>query len=87
MSVVAALSRWLIHTNRRRNGAWTQRYEHGIPVTGLSPIPDQDSTGTTVHFLPDDLVRSMGEVSPPVLERSAALWPQLVVEVADERSA
>lgn len=38
MSVVAALSEWLVHTNRRRNGAWTQRYEHGIPVTDLVPI-------------------------------------------------
>ena len=51
MSTVAALSPWLVHTNRRRNGAWTQRYEHGVPVTGLLSIPDQDTTGTTVHFL------------------------------------
>jgi hypothetical protein len=29
----------------------------------------------------------MGEVSPPVLERSAALCRQLAVEVADERRA
>jgi len=26
MSVVAALSTWLVHTNRRRGGSWTQRY-------------------------------------------------------------
>ena len=26
MSVVADLSQWLIHANRRRNGTWTQRY-------------------------------------------------------------
>lgn len=32
ISVVAALSEWLIHTNRRRNGAWVQRYEHGVPL-------------------------------------------------------
>ncbi len=64
VSVVAALSPWLVHTNRRRNGAWTQRYEHGVPVTGLLSIPDQDTTGTTVHFLPADSVRSMQQVSP-----------------------
>ncbi|WP_235926173.1 ATP-binding protein [Actinokineospora pegani] len=52
MSVVAALSEWLVHTNRRVNGSWTQRYEHGVPVTGLTPIPDDGTTGTTVHFLP-----------------------------------
>ena len=85
MSAVAALSPWLIHTNRRRNGAWTQRYAHGVPVTGLVSIPDQDSTGTTVHFLPADCVRSVREVSVPVLWQSAAAWPQLVVEVVDER--
>jgi DNA gyrase subunit B len=50
MSVVAALSDWLIHTNRRRNGSWTQRYEHGLPVTDLVPITSTSTTGTTVHF-------------------------------------
>lgn len=86
MSVVAALSPWLVHTNRRRNGAWTQRYEHGVPVTDLRAIPDQDTTGTTVRFLPADTVRSMAEVSPSVLRRWTAAWPQLAVEVIDERT-
>lgn len=53
MSVVASLSTWLTHTNRRLNGSWTQRYEHGIPVTDLIAIPDDGTTGTTVRFLPD----------------------------------
>ncbi|MEU4671643.1 ATP-binding protein [Amycolatopsis sp. NPDC023774] len=52
MSVVAALSEWLEHLNRRANGSWRQRYEHGIPVTDLTPICDDGATGTTVHFLP-----------------------------------
>lgn len=59
LSVVAALSPWLVHINRRRNGAWTQRNEYGVPVTGLDPIPHQDYTGTTVRFLAADSVRSM----------------------------
>jgi len=41
MSTVAALSEWLTHTNRRSNGAWTQRYEHGVPVTDLVPAGDR----------------------------------------------
>ena len=53
MSVVAALSDWLVHTNRRLNGSWTQRYEHGLPVTDLDAIPAGATTGTTVHFHPD----------------------------------
>lgn len=94
MSIVAALSTWLVHTNRRRNGAWTQRYEHGIPVTALVSIPDNESTGTTVHFLPNDDVRAMHEVtqevmqkvSPSALRQATAMWPQLIVEVIDERT-
>lgn len=53
VSVVSALSRWLIHTNRRAGGAWAQRYEHGVPVAGLEPIEASGHTGTTVQFLPD----------------------------------
>jgi topoisomerase-4 subunit B len=53
MSVVSALSRWLTHTNRRHHGSWTQRYEWGLPVTDLVAIPDDGTTGTTVHFQSD----------------------------------
>ncbi|MEU2021875.1 ATP-binding protein [Streptomyces sp. NPDC016469] len=52
MSVVAALSDRLTHTNRRANGSWSQRYEHGVPVTDLDPLPDDGRTGTRVHFHP-----------------------------------
>ena len=87
MSTVAALSRWLVHTNRRREGAWTQRYEHGIPVTGLLSIPAQEATGTTVHFLPTDNMLPGQELSPSMLHRLAARWPQLAVEIIDERAS
>lgn len=50
MSVVAALSDRLTHTNRRLNGSWTQRYEYGVPVTDLDPIDSDGTTGTSVHF-------------------------------------
>ena len=39
ISDVAALSEWLVHANRRQDGAWTQRYEHRIPVTGWCRSP------------------------------------------------
>ncbi len=82
MSVVAALSEWLIHTNRRRNGAWTQRYEHGIPVTDLVPVDDDHTSGTTVHFLPGGELR--GAVTAAEL-RLLTAWPHLSVEVIDQR--
>lgn len=53
MSVVAALSIWLEHTNHRVNGAWTQRYEYGVPIDELVEVPSSPRTGTTVRFLPD----------------------------------
>ena len=86
MSIVAALSQWLIHTNRRRDGAWTQRYEHGIPVTGLLPLPPAATTGTTVHFLPADEVSPTPGLSPESLRRLAAAWPHLHVDIVDERN-
>jgi topoisomerase-4 subunit B len=86
MSTVAALSTWLVHTNRRRNGAWTQRYEQGVPVSALVATPDGETTGTTVQFLPVDEV-GVREVSPSMLRRATTGWPHLVVEVNDERAS
>lgn len=85
ISTMAALSTWLVHTNRRSNGAWTQRYEHGIPVTGLTPIPAQGSTGTTVHFLPTAGVGSARMVSTSALQRAQLSWPHLRIEIVDNR--
>ncbi|WP_254394553.1 ATP-binding protein [Streptomyces sp. AC512_CC834] len=83
VSVVAALSEWLVHTNRRLDGAWTQRYEHGVPVTGLEPVEADGTTGTLVHFWPD---RSLGPLRVPEavdLTRLADAWPHLEVRVDD----
>ena len=64
MSVVSALSRWLIHTNHRAGGAWTQRYEHGVPATDFEPIEASGRTGTTVQFLPDATLIHDAMVAP-----------------------
>ena len=53
MSVVAALSTWLIHENRRLDGAWTRRYERGLPDEDLTEVDAGPHTGTVVHFRPD----------------------------------
>ena len=85
ISVVAALSKWLVHTNRRRTGAWTQRYEHGVPVTDLLSVPDDGTTGTTVRFLPDESIRA--DTVRAGLDDAivAEAWPHLSLEVRDER--
>lgn len=84
ISVVAALSGWLAHTNRRRDGAWTQRYEHGIPVTSLMPVPGSSATGTTVHFCPVETVRTSSAHEVLDAVRLAASWPALSVEIRHE---
>jgi DNA gyrase subunit B len=77
MSVVAALSEWLTHTNRRENGSWLQRYERGIPVTDLTPITSNGTTGTTVHFRPDRTLPA----GTDNLQEWAGAWPRLEVDV------
>lgn len=84
ISVVAALSEWLVHTNRRQDGAWTQRYEHGVPVSGLTEIAGDGTTGTTVHFLADEPLRATGWPAAE-LARLVASWQDLAVDVNDER--
>ncbi|MEV8524362.1 ATP-binding protein [Streptomyces sp. NPDC052000] len=87
MSTVAALSTWLVHTNRRHSGSWTQRYEHGIPTTDLKPITDDRTTGTVVHFLPSEPLRTAHEMTAEELTRLAEAWPQLAVTIEDRRAA
>ncbi|POX57312.1 ATP-binding protein [Streptomyces sp. Ru71] len=85
MSVVAALSEWLVHTNRRVDGAWTQRYEYGVPVTDLEPVEADGTTGTLVHFRPDGPLRTTGVSMRGRCERLAQVWPDLAIEVDDRR--
>ncbi|HEX5566958.1 MAG TPA: hypothetical protein VFY14_08575 [Streptomyces sp.] len=85
MSVVAALSEWLVHTNRRLSGAWTQRYEHGVPVTGLEPLEVDGTTGTLVRFLPDAPPSARWSLSVDDLTRWATHWPDLKVRLDDQR--
>jgi topoisomerase IV subunit B len=73
------LSEWLVHTNRRRDDAWTQRYERGMPMTGLGPIPGNSATGTTVHFCPDETVRASGAHAVIDAVQLAASWRELPV--------
>ncbi|MEW2306632.1 ATP-binding protein [Streptomyces sp. NPDC006655] len=81
MSVVAALSTWLIHTNRRLDGSWTQRYEHGVPVTGLEPVEADGTTGTSVRFLPDGSPRPRYSSTTAEVTRWSAHWPHLTVRL------
>lgn len=81
--MVAALSDWLLHENRRVDGGWQQRYERGIPTTDLVALDTAVSTGTGVHFQPSRDLAPLPQDAPRAL--SAAETPWLRVDVADER--
>lgn len=90
MSVVAALSEWLVHTNRRLDGAWTQRYEHGVPVSGLNPVEADGTSGTLVHFKPEESLGSLppagyGVLNGDLTHRLATAWPHLDIRLHDRR--
>ncbi|MFF9481658.1 ATP-binding protein [Streptomyces sp. NPDC014733] len=86
MSTVAALSRWLLHTNRRANGAWRRRYAHGVPVTALEVVPADGTTGTLVHFLPDEALGPRWSPTGDEPARWRAHWPDLTVRLDDRRT-
>jgi topoisomerase-4 subunit B len=83
MSTVAALSTWLLHTNRRNDGAWTQRYEHGVPTTDLLPTEGTPATGTTVRFRADPQLVTASTLRADDL-RDVAAFPSLTVDVRVE---
>lgn len=83
MSVVAALSDWLLHQNRRLEGAWQQRYERGVPVSDLQELPADGTTGTVVCFRPADGLEPIDvDDLRGVLAED---WPTLAFKVHDRR--
>ena len=53
VSVVNALSEWLVITIARDGIEKTQRFERGIPVTDLTTGNKADWRGTKIHYMPD----------------------------------
>lgn len=53
VSVVNALSEWLVVEVRREGFVYQQRYERGVAVTELKKIGKSKSTGTKITFKPD----------------------------------
>ena len=58
VSAVNALSTWMETTVKRNGKIWQQRFERGVPVTGLAVVGQCDSaeTGTSQRFMRDDTV-------------------------------
>ncbi len=53
VSVVNALSEWLVATVKREGKVHRQSYRYGVPDGPIEVIGETDETGTTISFLPD----------------------------------
>lgn len=56
VSVVNALSEWLVAKVRREGKEYMQSFSRGEANTELQCIGDAKTTGTTIHFKPDDQI-------------------------------
>ncbi len=56
VSVVNALSSWLVAEVSRDNKLHRQNYEKGIPKDTLDVVGDSSTTGTMISFMPDETI-------------------------------
>ena len=68
VSVVNALSEWLIAKVRRNGNEYMQRFERGITKSELEIIGKSTETGTTIHFKPDPTIFEIIEYDFDTLE-------------------
>ncbi|MGE5598565.1 MAG: ATP-binding protein, partial [Bacteroidota bacterium] len=89
VSVVNALSSWLEVWVRQGGKTYHQRYEHGIPVTGVEVIGPAEDTGTTTRFLPDPEIFETAEFNYETLynylREQAFLNKGVRITLTDER--
>ncbi len=89
VSVVNALSEWLVAKVRRDGMEYMQRFEKGIATTELQPIGNSSLTGTTIHFKPDSEIFETIEFSLETLEfrfrEMAFLNKGIKIIIHDER--
>lgn len=69
VSAVNALSDYLEVTINRDGHRYRQRYERGVPQTELQTLGESDTTGTTIHFLPDDTIFETIDFQHDILAR------------------
>ena len=89
VSVVNALSKWLVLEIGRDGKVYQQRYERGVPVTKLEVVGKTDRTGTIISFAPDPEIFETVEFDFDLLAQrmreTAFLNRGLRIEMKDER--
>ncbi|PSQ60623.1 DNA topoisomerase (ATP-hydrolyzing) subunit B [Halobacteriales archaeon SW_7_71_33] len=93
VSVVNALSKWLEVTVKRDGDVWFHRFDHGEPqgdIERVREMRDDEETGTTIHFWPDDEIFELTEYEFDTLasrlRELAFLNPGVQLAIEDERS-
>lgn len=92
ISVTNALSKELVVQVKRNGKVYQQKYRHGNPVADLGVIGDagNESTGTTVRFLPDNEIFQTTEFSFEILSSRlrelAFLNKGVEITIEDERT-
>lgn len=90
VSVVNALSEWLVATIKRNGKIYEQRFERGIPTTDLVVIGDSKTTGTAIQFKPDHEIFEILEYSYETLEsrfrEMAFLNKAIKITISDKRT-
>ena len=90
VSCVNALSEWMDVIVYRDGKMYKQRYERGIPFSGVDCIGTSNNHGTVVHFKPDEDIFEVSEYSYDILrkrfEELAYLNKGLEIECQDERT-
>jgi DNA gyrase subunit B len=92
VSVVNALSEWLIAEVRRDGKVYRQEFARGVPAKDVEVVgkAEKDDTGTTISFLPDPEVFDEVEFSADTLQQrlreTAFLTRGLRIVLTDERA-
>jgi DNA gyrase subunit B len=92
VSVVNALSEWLVAEVRRDGKVYRQEFARGEPVADMETVgvSKKDESGTTISFLPDSEVFDETEFSAPTLSQrlreTAFLTRGLRIVLRDERA-
>ena len=91
LSVVNALSTWLVAEVRRDGQVYRQEYDHGDPVTGVEVVAtcEEGDSGTTISYLADEAIFDQVEYSFDTLagrmRELAFLNKGLKITVTDHR--
>ena len=89
VSVVNALSEWLIATVERDGKVYRQEFARGAPQGDMKTVGISQETGTTISFLPDSEIFDEREFSRDTLRQrlreTAFLTRGLRIKLTDER--